>query len=234
MRAVILAGGKGVRLYPITKVIPKPLVPLGEMPILEIVIRQLEKHGIRRITLAVGYKANLIRAYFGDGSEYGVKIDYSYEAAPLGTAGPLAMINGLNETFLMMNADVLTDLNYQGLLDFHRSQGGIATVGAYERQVKIDLGVIIKDGEGRIKDYVEKPTTSHLVSMGVYIFEARVLPYLKKNEYLDFPDLIKILIKDGQQVNYYPFSGHWLDIGRHEDYAQAAEEFNSLKGELGL
>lgn len=234
MRAVILAGGKGVRLYPITQVIPKPLVPLGGMPILEIVIRQLKNQGIEGITLAVGYMANLIRAYFGDGSNYGVKIDYSCEEYPLGTAGPLAQIEGLQETFLMMNADVLTDLNFGELVDFHRQQGGIATVGAYERQVKIDLGVIIKDGHCRIADYVEKPTSSHLVSIGVYVFEPQVLGYVKKNSHMDFPDLIKILVREGQTVNYFPFSGYWLDIGRHDDYAKAVEDFENIKGTLGL
>lgn len=229
MRAVILAGGKGVRLYPITKVIPKPLMPIQEMPILEIVIRQLKKQGIEHITLAVGYMADLIRAYFGDGSKYGVKVEYSFEAMPLGTAGPLAQINGLEHTFLMMNADILTDLNYSELLDFHRSQGGIATVGAYERQVEIDLGVIIADGHYRIADYVEKPSISHLVSIGVYVFEPKVLSYIKTNTYLDFPDLVKLLIQDGQQVNYYPFSGYWLDIGRHDDYARAVEEFEYIQ-----
>jgi len=234
MRAVILAGGKGVRLYPITQVIPKPLVPLGGMPILEIVIRQLKNQGIENITLAVGYMANLIRAYFGDGSTYGVKIDYSCEDSPLGTAGPLAQIEGLHETFLMMNADVLTDLNFPELVEFHRQQGGIATVGAYERQVKIDLGVIIKDGHYRIADYIEKPSSHHLVSIGIYVFEPHVLGYIQKNSHMDFPDLIKLLVQDGQMVNYFPFSGYWLDIGRHEDYAKASEDFDSIKGMLGL
>jgi NDP-mannose synthase len=251
MRAVILAGGKGVRLYPITQVIPKPLVPLGERPILEIVIRQLAAQGFRRLTLAVGYMADLIRSYFGDGAKYGVHIDYSYESRPLGTAGPLALIDGLNDTFLMMNADVLTDLDYRALLDFHRAQGGVATVGAFERVVKIDLGVIIQNGCSRIADYVEKPTTSHLVSMGVYVFEPQVLDFIRdfisrphpetQNQkptqppgYLDFPDLIKLLIRDGRQVNYYLFSGYWLDIGRHDDYAKAAQEFESLRSAMGI
>lgn len=229
MRAVILAGGKGVRLYPITKVIPKPLVPIQEMPILEIVIRQLKKQGIKHITLAVGYMANLIQAYFGDGSNYGVKIEYSFESVPLGTAGPLTQINGLDSTFLMMNADVLTDLNYSKLIDFHQSQGGVATVGAYERKVEIDLGVIVADGHYRIADYVEKPTIKQLVSIGVYVFEPTVLSYINKNSYLDFPDLVKLLIQHDQQVNYYPFSGYWLDIGRHDDYAKALEEYEYFK-----
>jgi NDP-sugar pyrophosphorylase family protein len=228
MRTVILAGGKGVRLAPLTEVIPKPLVPIGGMPILEVVIRQLRHHGLRHITLAVGYMADLLQAYFQDGSKWGVKIDYSYETEPLGTAGPLSLIPGLDDTFIVMNADVLTDLNFQELVEYHKSHDAIATVSAYERQVTIDLGVIIKDGDCRIKDYVEKPTINHLVSMGVYVFEPQVLGFIKGNRYLDFPDLVKQLLQAGQVINYYPFDGYWLDIGRHDDYAKASEEFDQL------
>ena len=229
MRAVILAGGKGVRLAPLTEVIPKPLVPLGGMPIMEVVIRHLKVYGFRRITLAVGYLSDLIKAYFQDGTKWGVEIDYSYEAQPLGTAGPLGSIGGLDETFLVMNSDVLTNLDYRELLRYHRHLGGIATIAAYQRQVKIDLGVIIPDGNDRIKDYVEKPTTSHLVSMGVYIFEPEVLDFVQPDKYLDFPDLVKLLLQAGHAVYYQPFSGYWLDIGRHEDYAQAAADFEKIK-----
>ena len=229
MRAIILAGGKGVRLAPLTDIIPKPLVPLGGMPIMEVVIRQLKAHGFRRITLAVGYLSELIKAYFQDGSKWGVKLDYSYEPEPLGTAGPLALIKDLNETFLVMNADVLTNLDYQELLAYHQRQGGLATISAYERQVKIDLGVIIPDGDCRIKDYVEKPTSTHLVSMGIYIFEPQVMDFIQPGEYLDFPDLVKLLLQAGHAVHYHTFSGYWLDIGMHEDYAKAAAEFESIK-----
>jgi NDP-sugar pyrophosphorylase family protein len=234
MRAIILAGGKGVRLVPVTEVIPKPLVPLGGKPIMEFVIRQLRRHGFSRITLAVGYMADLIRAYFGDGSKFGVNIDYSYESEPLGTVGPLALINGLDDTFLVMNADVLTDFNYRDLVNFHKTQGGIATIGAYQRQVTIDLGVIKADGDHRVEGYLEKPTISHLVSMGIYVFDPAILSYIRGNDYLDFPDLVNLLLNDGQQVSYLPHHGYWLDIGRHDDYAQAVEEFENLNRKLGL
>lgn len=234
MRAVILAGGKGVRLAPLTEVIPKPLVPLGGMPIMEVVIRQLKAHGFRRITLAVGYLSELIRAYFQQGAKWGVELDYSYESQPLGTAGPLALIKNLDKTFLVMNADVLSNLDYKELLRYHRQQGGIATIAAYQREIKIDLGVIIADGDGRINDYVEKPTTTHLVSMGIYIFEPEVRDFIPPGAYLDFPDLVKLLLQAGQSVNYQLFSGYWLDIGRHEDYAQAAEGFNTLQRQHGF
>jgi NDP-sugar pyrophosphorylase family protein len=228
MRVVILAGGKGVRLAPLTEVIPKPLVPIGGMPILEFILRQLGNQGFTRITLAVGYLAELIRAYFGDGSRYGVHITYSYESEPLGTAGPLSLVEGLNEPFIVMNADVMTNIDYNKLLQFHQSHGGVATISAHEIKVKIDLGVIIRDGNSRITDYVEKPTTEHLVSMGIYVFEPQVLSFIKKSRYLDFPDLIKILLRHGLPVHHYHFKGFWLDIGRHEDYAQANNAFKTF------
>jgi NDP-sugar pyrophosphorylase family protein len=229
LRAIILAGGKGTRLAPLTDIIPKPLVPLGGMPIMEVVIRQLKAQGFQRITLAVGYLSELIKAYFQVGSKWGVKLDYSYESQPLGTAGPLALIKDLNETFLVMNADVLTNLDFQDLLAYHRRQGGMATIAAYERQVSIDLGVIIPDGDCRIKDYLEKPTSTHLVSMGVYIFEPEVMDFIQPEKYLDFPDLVKLLLQAGHAVHYQTFSGYWLDIGRHEDYAKAAVDFEKIQ-----
>lgn len=228
MRAIILAGGKGVRLAPLTDVIPKPLVPIGGMPIMEIVIRQLKAHGFNHITLAVGYLSELIKAFFNDGSRLGVRIDYSYEDEPLGTAGPLALIGGQKETFLVLNADVLTNINFKDLVQYHREQGAIATIGAFEREVRIDLGVIIPDGKSRIKDYLEKPAHQFLVSMGIYVFEPKVLDFIPEKKYLDFPDLVKLLLNAGIEVGYYPFAGYWLDIGRHEDYAQAAKEFSEI------
>lgn len=233
MRAIILAGGKGVRLAPLTQVIPKPLVPISGMPVMEIVIRQLKANGFQRITLAVGYLSHLIEAYFQDGSRFGVRIDYSRENEPLGTAGPLALIEGLTEPFLVMNADILTNIDYNGLFQYHREHGGAATVAAFNREVNIDLGVIVSDGHLRIKDYIEKPTHRYLVSMGVYIFEPKVLEFIPRNDYLDFPDLVKLLINAGLSVYYYPFSGYWLDIGRHEDYQKATEEFEQGKKLLG-
>jgi NDP-sugar pyrophosphorylase family protein len=232
MRAVILAGGKGVRLAPLTEVIPKPLVPLGGMPIMEVVIRQLKQHGFQKVTLAVGYMADLLKAYFQDGSKWGLSLDYSYEVSPLGTAGPLALIDDLKETFLVMNADVLTSLNYFDLLSFHRQHGGVATISSYQKEVKIDLGVIVADGSYTVKDYIEKPTTSFRVSMGIYVFEPQVLSFIKGGSYLDFPDLVKILIAAGLPVTFYSFDGYWLDIGRHEDYARAVEAFGEMRESL--
>ncbi len=229
MRAVILAGGKGTRLAPYTAILPKPLMPVGDMPILEIVIRQLQRHGFDEITLAVGYLAELLMAYCGDGSKFGVRLDYSREEIPLGTAGPLALVENLNDTFLVMNGDLLTTLDYGAMLRYHRERGAIATIACYRRDVKIDLGVIEISPDNWLQDYIEKPTYHYAVSMGVYIFEPQVLQYVPRGQRLDLPDLVKNLTAAGQRVNVYNFEGYWLDIGRHDDYEQAMSEFSERR-----
>lgn len=234
MRAVILAGGKGQRLRPYTTVLPKPLMPIGDMPILEVVLRQLKAAGVTHVTMAVGYLAELLRAFFGDGSRLGLEIDYSFEDRPLGTVGPLTLIPGLKEegTFLMMNGDILCTLDYQALIRRHRESGAITTIATYRRQVKIDFGVIETSTDDLLTGYVEKPTFDYRVSMGIYCFDARVLGLLRHNEFRDFPDLVKSLIAAGEKVASYPFDGYWLDIGRPDDYATAIEEFESRRGEF--
>jgi len=232
MKAVILAGGKGTRLAPYTKVLPKPLMPIGDMPILEILLRQMRRAGIREIVLTVGYLAGLLRAFFKDGKRLGLKISYSYEEQPLGTAGPLSLIKNLDETFLVTNGDVLTNLDLGAFLDYHRQQGAIATIATLTRSVNINLGVIQYNGEFQVRDYIEKPTYHFQVSMGIYAFEPRVLDYIPHNQYLDFPDLVLRLINSGEQVKCYPFEGYWQDLGRADDYEQAVQEFESLRSEI--
>ena len=229
MRAVILAGGKGTRLAPYTTVLPKPLIPIGDMPILEVVLRQLQAAGVRRVTMAVGYLAELLQAFFQDGNRLDLVIDYSIEEEPLGTVGPLAMIPDLEGSFLTMNGDILCDLDYAALAQFHREQGAAATIATYHRQVKIDFGVIESDNNGRITDIVEKPSYDYQVSMGIYMFDAAILHYIETGKYFDFPNLIKLLIARGEKVCAFPFSGYWLDMGRHDDYAQAVEEFEAKR-----
>lgn len=229
MKAVILAGGKGTRLAPYTVVFPKPLMPLGDIPILEVVVRQLRRYGFDEVTMAVGYLAELIRAYFGDGSRFGVRIRYSKEETPLGTAGPLALIPGLDEPFLVMNGDVLTTLDFGALYRYHCQSDSIATIAMHKRSVKIDLGVIESDESNRIVGYIEKPTYNYKVSMGVYIFDPRVLGHIPSGERLDFPDLVLQLLASGERVLGYPYDGYWLDIGRSDDYAKAVEEFEQLR-----
>ncbi len=232
MRAVILAGGKGTRLAPYTTVLPKPLMPVGEMPILEIVMRQLVNHGFDDQTLAVGYLAELLMAYCGDGSKFGATLEYSREGQPLGTAGPIALVPNLNETFLVMNGDLLTTIDYSAMLKNHRERGVLATIACYQRDVKIDLGVIDVDSDNWVANYIEKPTYHYEVSMGIYIFEPVILNYIPLNQKLDLPDLMLNLLKAGQKVNVFKFDGYWLDIGRPDDYERAIDEFAKHRQEF--
>lgn len=229
MKAVVLAGGKGTRLAPYTKILPKPLMPIGEMPILEVLLLQMRRAGVREVILTVGHLASLLRTFFQDGSQYGLRIRYSYEKTPLGTAGPLALVEGLEDTFLVTNGDVLSDLDLKELVRFHRDQGGIATIAMHHRRVHIDLGVIQVDGGNAITGYVEKPDIDYQVSMGVYVFEPRVLTYIPKGQYLDFPDLVKRLLAEGERVVGYPFEGYWQDLGREDDYEQATIDFENMR-----
>ena len=234
MRAVILAGGKGTRLLPYTTVIPKPLMPVGDRPILELIIRQLKHYGFSQVTMAVGHLAELIEAYFSDGNKYGIKIDYSREDEPLGTIGSLSLIDSLDTTFLVMNGDVLTNLDYLKLVDFHKKKQAVATIATYNKEVKVDLGILEMDEDFQLKQYVEKPTLKYDVSMGIYMFEPEILSFIEPNEYLDFPDLVLTLMKAGRKVIGFPFDGYWLDIGRHEDYVRAQEEFETMKENLSF
>ena len=229
MKAVVLAGGKGARLAPYTRILPKPLMPIGDMPILEVMLRQMKRAGVGEVVLTVGHLANLLRTFFLDGEQWGLCISYSYEEHPLGTAGPLSLIPGLDETFLVTNGDVLTTLDLKDLLRFHREQKGIATIAVHKRQVKIDLGVVQWNGDHSIKGYIEKPVYDYTVSMGIYVFEPRVMQYIPHNQYLDFPDLVLKLIAAGERVCGYVFEGYWMDLGRPDDYAQAAEDFVSMR-----
>ena len=234
MQAVILAGGKGTRLAPFTNVFPKPLVPVGEKPILDIIIRQLRHFGFQRVTLAVGYMAEMIQTYIRNGEQYGMEIDYSFEEKPLGTVGSLAQIVKLDKNFLIMNGDIITNLNYKALMDFHKEQNAIVTIGTYQKNFKIDLGIIQNDNGYSITDYVEKPTYTFKVSMGIYVFNIAVLQYIEPKKYLDFPNLVKQLLVHGKKVVSYPFDGYWLDIGNHNDYEKALEEFEAIKGRLHI
>jgi len=229
MDAIILAGGKGTRLAPYTTIFPKPLMPIGDVPILDVVLRQLKSHGFTKIIMAVGYLAELLETYFGNGSKYGMDIQYSRESKPLGTAGPLSLIENLTNPFLVMNGDILTTLNYSALIKYHKEKAGIATIAMHQRTVDVDFGVIELNTNNEITSYIEKPNLKYLVSMGIYIFDTEVLSYIKKSEKIDFPDLVKKLLKNNERVIGYPSNDYWLDIGRHEDYERAIEEFEENK-----
>jgi len=228
MQAIILAGGNGTRLKPLTNVFPKPLIPIGDMPILEIVLRQLKHYGIDRVTLAVNHLAPLIEAFFGNGTKLGLAIDYSLEDSILGTAGPLRLISQLDSDFILMNGDLLTTLQYQDLYQFHLDQGGIATIATFQKEVKIDLGVLESRGLA-LTDYIEKPTYRFQVSMGIYVLNHRALAYIPKEQKFDMPELMLALMDAGERVVCYSGDYDWMDIGRMEDYDKAMAIFDERK-----
>lgn len=228
-RIVILAGGKGTRLRPFTASFPKPLVPIGDMPILEILLRQLAKQGFRDVTLTLGHLAELIRAYIAQHKTLSemLSIGYIDEDVPTGTAGSLARVPNLDSTFLVMNGDVLTDLSFRDLCDDHQKSGAALTIAAHCQKVKIDLGILEANDNGILTDYIEKPERSYTVSMGVYAYEPRVLDYIERDKYLDFPDLVLKLMEAGETVRLHTNEAFWLDIGRPDDYAKAQEIFEN-------
>jgi NDP-sugar pyrophosphorylase family protein len=233
MKAIILAGGKGTRLAPYTTIFPKPLMPIDGMPILEVVVKQLAHFQMKEMVFTVSQQSEpLLSAYFGNGSRYGVEIRYSKEEKPLGTAGPLSILTDLPETFLVMNGDVLTTLNYQKLIQYHRQHRGIVTIAMSQKKVQLGLGVMEFDRGHRLTRYIEKPTLSYSVSMGIYVFEKRVLKWISAKKYLDFPDLIQKLVQKGQKVVCYPSKDFWLDIGTHEDYEEAQKKFQGMRKKL--
>jgi NDP-sugar pyrophosphorylase family protein len=208
-------------------------MPIGEdMPILEVLLRQLRQFGVKDVILAVGHSAGLLRAFFQDGKQLGLNISYSFEDQPLGTAGPLSLLDGLDDTFLVMNGDVLTSLRFLDLIDRHRRSGATATIASHVKNVRIDLGVIRTNTSDEVIGYIEKPNYQFLVSMGIYVFEPRVLSYIGYREHLDFPDLVLRLLDAGERVVSYPFDGYWMDLGRVEDYQQAVKDFERLKPQL--
>lgn len=225
-RAVILAGGKGTRLKPYTISLPKPLVPIGEMPIIEIIIRKLAQSGFERVTITVNHMADIIRAFCGDGSKWGISIDYSLEDKPLSTMGPLKLITDLPDNFLIMNGDVLTDLDFDTFYNTHVSEGNIFTVSAYTREQKVDYGVLETASDNKLVNFIEKPTTTYNVSMGVYMANKQILDYIPENQFYGFDHLMLDLIKSKNPATVKVHAGYWLDIGRLDDYEKACEDFD--------
>lgn len=233
MQAILLAGGKGTRLRPYTATFPKPLMPIDDMPIVEIVIRQLAAAGFDRLIITTGHLAEMMRLFCGDGSRWGIQIEYSHEEKPLGTAGPLSLIKDrLDEHFLVMNGDLLTTMNYRKLFDAHVAGGTPATVSLYPREVKIDFGVIEEEPKGFLGKYVEKPTLSYSVSMGINVFSRRALAHMETGQRLDIPELITRLTEAGESVACHRQDCYWLDIGRADDYQLATDEFQKRRAEF--
>ncbi len=227
MRAVILAGGRGTRLAPYTQVIPKPLLPLGDRPILDLVIHQLAAAGFTHVTLTLGYMSDYFKVFLAQRPELHrlVKIDFIEETEPTGTAGSLAAVKGLTGPFLVMNGDIFTDLNYKALVQQHLDRKAWLTIATYRKPVKIDLGVIESDATGKVTDYIEKPTLNYAVSMGIYMYSPDVLAHIPKGKYLDFPTLVLKMRDAGKPVHTYESDCTWLDLGRPEDLLAATEMF---------
>ncbi len=229
MKAVILAGGKGIRLRPYSIVIPKPLVPLGDKPILEILIERLKHSGISELILCVNHLAELIMSYFGDGSKYDVQIEYSIEDMPLSTVAPIKLLKKLPENFLVLNGDLLTDLDFATLYNYHLGKNGLLTVAVYKRKINIDFGVMEIDEEKKVAvGFKEKPGYELNVSMGVYVFNRKILDFIPDNETFGFDNLMRCLLDQKQLVHIYHYDGYWLDIGRPDDYEKAIEDIDRL------
>ena len=231
-RAIILAGGKGTRLKPLTKILPKPLMPIGKFTILEIVIKQLRYYGFKYITITVNHQANLIKAFLGNGKKFDVLIDYALEKKPLGTMGPLKSIKNLPKNFLVMNGDILTDLNFNKLFEKHIKNKNLFTISSYERDELIDYGLLETSKRKILTKFVEKPHKKYQVSMGIYVLNNNILKYIPKNRFFGFDHLMYRLLKIKKKVKVFKHNGYWLDIGRHSDYIAANEQFKKMKKKL--
>lgn len=226
-RVIIQAGGLGTRLPPYTTVLPKPLVPVGDLPVLEIMVRQFVAFGLRQITVTLGHLGHLITAVLGDGRRLGAEVDYVQESAPRGTIGALTLVEGLQEPFIVANGDLLTDFDYRVFMADHCASGARLSVGTYHKKVQISLGVLQLDATRRIKGFREKPTLSLPCSMGIYAFDPAMLEWIPRDRPFGFDDLMAVCLERRLPVRAHVFEGHWLDIGRPEDQAAASETFEA-------
>ena len=231
-RAIILAGGKGTRLRPYTKVFPKPMMPIGKFIILEIVIKQLKFYGFKHITISVGHQANLIKAFFGNGSKFKISIDYSLEKKPLGTMGPLNIIKNLPQNFLVLNGDVLTDLNFDKFYNYHIKKRNLFSISSFERNEMIDYGLLETNKNDSLVKFLEKPKRNFNVSMGIYMLNKDILKYIPNKKFFGFDNLMIKLLKLKKKIKVKKHMGYWQDIGRPSDYLLAIEEFKKMKKKL--
>lgn len=227
MQAVILAGGRGTRLQPYTMSFPKPLVPIGDYPILEIIIRQLRRLGFDKVTILTGHLAELIQAYFGRGERWGIEIEYIREDKALNTAGALKLVKHIEDHVLVMNGDILTTMDYRALFQRHLDKGADATVATIRREHKVDFGVIEADRDGFLSGYREKPVLDYTVSMGVYVLSRNCRELIADGESLGMPDLLLRVLGGGGRVYCAQEPCYWLDIGRVDDYEEAQREFQA-------
>ena len=230
MEAVILAGGSGTRLQPYTAEIPKPLVTVGDRPIIEILLARMKKCGVRKVHLAVNHLAHLVMAALGDGTRLGMEIVYSHEETPLSTVGPLKLIKNLPKRFIVANGDILTNIDFQALFDHHVRSRAELTVATCRRTTKIDYGVLEMGAEGAVTGFREKPTYAFVVSMGIYVFSREVLRLVPEGRKFGFDDLMLALLERREPVSTFPFDGYWLDVGRPDDYRQANQDADKIRG----
>jgi NDP-sugar pyrophosphorylase family protein len=223
MKVVIQCGGRGTRLKPYTMVLPKPLMPVGSKPVLEMLLKWLRRNNMREIFVTTGYLGHLIRTACGDGRQWDLNIHYTEENEPLGTIGPLSLLRDkLNSTFLVINGDVVTDLSLNAFVGCHRQHGGSLTVATMIRTIKTNFGMI-EDRDGRITKFKEKPVLSHAVSMGIYCMEPAVLDHIPSDVPFGFDDLVLCMLDRNIPVFTFRHNGMWLDIGRVEDFQKAQE-----------
>jgi NDP-mannose synthase len=223
MKAVIQAGGKGTRLRPYTNVLPKPLMPVGSKPVLELLLGWLRRNGIEEVFITTGYLGHLIQSFCGDGRQWDLRISYTREHEPLGTIGPLTMLREqLDGPFLVLNGDVLTDLNLKGFMNAHRERGSAVTIATVRREVRIDFGVI-GELDQRVVEFHEKPKLSHLVSMGIYCMQPEMLQHIPAHVPFGFDDLMHRMLERGIVAHTYLHRGFWLDVGRVEDFQKAQD-----------
>ncbi|RKX25572.1 MAG: nucleotidyltransferase family protein [Candidatus Zixiibacteriota bacterium] len=232
MEVVILAGGKGSRLLPHTAEIPKPLVPIGDTPIVEILLRQLKKAGVTKVHMAVSHMANLIMNVVGDGNKFGLEIVCSTEEKPLSTAGPLKLIKHLPEHFVVANGDILSDIDIRALYNQHVAGDALLSIATYEREENIDYGVLETSAENVVTGFSEKPSYHFTVSMGIYVFSRAVLEFIPRGKPFGFDELVLELLQRGKKIASYPYDGYWQDIGRPDDYARAQADIERIKGLL--
>jgi len=223
VQAVVMAGGFGIRLRPLTEDIPKPMLPVGDRPLLEHILINMRRAGIDQVNVTTHYKPEKIREYFGDGRRFGISLAYVNEVEPLGTAGALSLLEAPNETLLVINGDILTGVDFRAMLDFHQQHHADLTVAVRQYDIRIPYGVLECDGPF-VKHLSEKPVHHYLVNAGIYLMEPAMYGFVPHNQRFDMTDLIQLLIDHGKSVISFPVVEYWLDIGQHEDYQQAQED----------
>jgi len=228
LQAIVMAGGYGTRLQPLTEDLPKPMLPVGGKPLLELIIEQLRGAGIRRLNIATHYKSDIITQHFGDGREFGVEIQYVEEHRPLGTAGALGLLEVSDEPLLVINGDILTRVDFRAMLDFHREHQADMTVAVKRHEVEIPYGVVETNGV-QVIGLLEKPVLRHFINAGIYLLNPGVCQHVPNGQSCDMPDVIRKLIAQGQRVISFPVREYWLDIGQTQDYKQAVTDVENRK-----